>query len=164
MTIFERIIQLLDAEHIVYQLQHHEPTRTSAIAAEVRGVSMHAGAKAIVTTGHKTGKHYLFVMPADLKLDNAAVKALLGEPIGFASDVEAVTTCVPGSVPPFGSIIGLPTYLDERLAENEEIHFNAGSLTDSVTMRYEDYLRLEKPTVVRIAKVVSSTNPPAPNA
>lgn len=155
MSVFDRIKELLDANKIVYTLEHHVPTLTSAIAAEVRGVSMHSGAKAIVTKGQKTGKYYLFVMPADLKLDNAAVKATVGEAVGFASDVEAVTTCVPGSVPPFGSIIGLPTYLDDRLAENEEIHFNAGSLTDSVTMRYEDYLRLEKPTVTRIAKVVS---------
>lgn len=60
--------------------------------------------------------------------------------------------CVPGSVPPFGSIIGLPTYVDVRLAENEIIHFNAGSLTDSVRMPYKAYIEIEKPIVSNIAK------------
>ena len=53
----------------------------------------------------------------------------------------------PGSVPPFGSVIGLKTYVDKSLLENEEISFNAGSLTDSIKMRLKDYLSVENPTV-----------------
>ena len=144
----------LDAVGIPYTLSHHEPTRTSEEASRVRGVPMHAGAKAIVTRGHKSGTVYLFVMPADLKLDGVKAKKLVGEPIGFASDVEAITGCVPGSVPPFGSLFGAQTYMDARLGENAEIHFNAGSLTDSMCIRFDDYLRAEQPIVTEIAKVV----------
>ncbi len=148
----DQITARLDAAGIVYNLSHHDPTRTSEDAARVRGVSLHAGAKAIVVKGKKTDTHYLFVMPADLKLDNGKAKAAVGEAVGFASDVEAVTGCVPGSVPPFGSVIGLKTFMDPRLGENEKINFNAGSLTDSIDMRYEDYVAIEKPTIVEIAK------------
>lgn len=145
----------LDTAGIQYTLSHHEPTRTSEDASRIRGVSMHSGAKAIVTKGHKTGTHYLFVMPADLKLDNAKAKAAVGEPVGFATDVEAITGCVPGSVPPFGSVLGLQTYMDPRLGENDIINFNAGSLTDSIGMRYEDYVKVEQPKIVEIAKLSS---------
>ena len=146
------LISKLDAAGITYELSHHDPTPTSADAARVRGVDLHTGAKAIVTKGHKTGKHYLFVLPADMKLDNKKARDTVGENVGFAADVEAVTGCVPGSVPPFGSVIGLPTFVDRHLAENDIINFNAASLTDSVAMKYSDYLAIEQPIVVEIAK------------
>ena len=149
---YELILATLNAHGCEFKTQHHEPTRTSAIAAEVRGVSLSSGAKAIVATGHKMGKHYLFVMPAHLKLDSKAVKHVVGESVGFAENPEEVTGCVPGSVPPFGSILGLQTYVDPRLSENETIHFNAGLLTDSVSMPYHAYIEIEKPIIVMIAK------------
>ena len=150
MSVFEKITQLLDANGVVYKTDHHEPTRTSEDAARIRGVDMHTGAKALVIRGNKSKKHFLCVIPADLKLDGKKVKAILGEAISFASDPETVTGCVPGSVPPLGSVIGLQTYCDKRLAENEFINFNAGSLTDSVRMTYLDYIRVEKPILVDI--------------
>mgnify|MGYP001575715212 FL=1 len=152
MTVYEKIIAALDAHGCEYKTQHHEPTPTSEDSARIRGVSMHAGAKALVVCGEKTKKNYLFVMPADMKLDGTAIKKILGERISFAQDPLTVTGCVPGSVPPLGSLIGLQTYMDPRLSENETIHFNAGSLTDSVSMPYTAYLEIEKPIVVQIAK------------
>lgn len=151
--VYNKIIEILDAHGCEYTTQHHEPTRTSADSARVRGVSMHAGAKALVTKGHKTGTHYLFVMPADMKLWGSAAKRACGEPIGFANNPEELTGCVPGSVPPFGSLFNLKTYVDARLADNETIHFNAGSLTDSVSMPYEAYIEIEQPTIAEIAKM-----------
>ena len=61
----------------------------------------------------------------------------------FASreEVEELTGLAPGSIPPFGSLFGLPTLCDERLGENEVINFNAGDHSISVSMRYADYLR-----------------------
>ncbi len=152
MTVYERIIEKLKVDGCVFETAHHEPTRTSEDAARIRGVDLRTGAKALVLRGSKTKKHALFVIPADLKLDSKKVKSVFGEEVSFASDPEAVTGCVPGSVPPFGSVIGLKTFVDPRLAENEHINFNAGSLTDSVRMRYEDYLRLEQPVVAEITK------------
>ncbi|OGL86769.1 hypothetical protein A3I41_05530 [Candidatus Uhrbacteria bacterium RIFCSPLOWO2_02_FULL_48_18] len=151
--VYQKIISRLDAASIEYHTAHHEPTLTSADASRVRGIDMHSGAKAIVTKGHKTGTHYLFVMPADLKLDNAKAKAATGEGVGFASDPFEVTGCVPGSVPPFGSLFNIKTFCDPRLAENERIFFNAGSLTDSLDMRFEDYITIEQPILIEIGKV-----------
>lgn len=151
MSVYEIIIARLDENDVTYHAQHHVPTVTSEEAARVRGVSMHAGAKALVLRGKKSDRHWLFVLPADLRFDAAKAKAIVGEAVTFAQDPETVTGCVRGSVPPLGSIIGLKTYCDRRLAENEDIHFNAGSLTDSVTMKYADYVRIEKPEIVDIA-------------
>ena len=150
MPVFTKIISLLDSSQIEYQTFHHEPTVTSEDAARIRGVDLHAGAKALVIQGKKTEQHWLFVMPADLRFDDKKAKALVGENVRFAPDPEIVTGCVKGSVPPFGSVIGLKTYVDNRLANNDIIHFSAGSLTDSIAMKYSDYIAIEKPEVVDI--------------
>lgn len=150
MNVFQRICEKLDVSGVRYETQHHEPTYTSEQASRVRGVSLHSGAKALVLRGSKTKKNWLFVMPANLRLDSRKVQELVGERVSFAIDPETVTGCVKGAVPPFGSLIGLTTYCDCRLAENKLIHFNAGSLTDSITMRYVDYERLENPIITNI--------------
>lgn len=152
MTVFESIKQKLDQAGIVYSTEHHDPTRTSEDAARIRGVVLHSGAKALVLCGSKTKTCWLFVMPADLKLDSKKVKQIVGENVSFAASPETITGCVPGSVPPFGSIVGLKTYCDKRLAENEDINFNAGSLTDSIRMKYVDYLATEQPELVDITQ------------
>lgn len=149
---FEKIKALLDEKGINYTTAHHEPVFTSQQASEVRGVPLESGAKAIVVRGSKTKQHALCIMPAHLKLDSKKIKQVLGESVSFAQDPEAITGCVPGSVPPFGSVLGLQTYCDPRLGENETINFNAGSLTDSISMRYYDYVKAEEPTIVSLAK------------
>lgn len=152
MSVYKNIQQFLDSKGIAYTTSHHEPVYTSQQAADLRGVPLESGAKAIVVRGSKTKEHALCVMPAHLKLDSKKIKQVLGESVSFAQDPEAVTGCVPGSVPPFGSVVGLKTYCDPRLGDNETINFNAGSLTDSIGMSYEDYVAAEQPTIVEIAK------------
>ena len=63
-----------------------------------------------------------------------------------------MTGLTPGSIPPFGSVFGLPTYCDEKLSENATINFNAGDHTISVSMRYVDYLDAEQPEVGSFAE------------
>ena len=148
--VFAKICALLDERGIEYKKVHHEPMGKSQEVALLRGVDLHSGAKALVVRGSKTKTYYLCVVPADLRLDGKKFKTIVGESISFAQDTELVTGCVPGSVPPLGSVIGLKTYCDARLAENEFINFNAGSLTDSIEMKYTDYLIVEQPQLVDI--------------
>ena len=54
-------------------------------------------------------------------------------------------------MPPFGSLYDLPMYVDESLAEDEEIVFNAGTHHDAIRMRYVDYVRLAKPSISSFA-------------
>lgn len=151
-AVFAKIKSLLDENNVTYETEHHEPTITSADAARIRGSSMHACAKALVIRGSKSGNHFLFVMPADLRMSSKKVTAIIGEKFSFAPEPEAVTGCVRGSVPPLGSVVGLKTYCDQRLAESDIINFNAGSLTDSIEMKYSDYIAIEKPEIVDITE------------
>lgn len=47
---------------------------------------------------------------------------------------EEFPDCETGAIPPFGELYDVPVFLDAALAEDEEIVFGAGSLSDSVRM------------------------------
>ena len=90
----------------------------------------------------------MFVVPADRKLDSTAVRRAQGwKKMRFATreEVLALTGLTPGSIPPFGSLFGLPTLCDQRLGENAIINFNAGDHGISVSMPYTGYVQAEKP-------------------
>jgi len=106
---------------------------------------MSSGAKAIVLRGKKTKQSVLVVIPADRRVDTKKVQELVGEKVSFHPHVEEEFGCEPGSVPPFGSIIGLQTYADDAL--EDVLNFNIGLRTDSLQMGRGDYLKLEQPIV-----------------
>jgi Ala-tRNA(Pro) deacylase len=150
---FDRVESLLKQHGIVFQVLRHEPVYTSEEAARVRGTPLKSGAKALICKGEDA--MVMFVLPADRKLDSQAVRRGRGwRKLRFASreEVLQLTGLVPGSIPPFGSLFGLPTYCDERLGENEVINFNAGDHGISVSMRYADYLQVEKPELGTLAE------------
>lgn len=150
MNPFKTITHALDTAGIPYRIREHAPVRTSREAAIVRGYTqeegMRRGAKAMIVRSE--GKFYQFVLPGDRKLDFKTIKELLQtESASLASEeeVERVMGCRPGAVPPFGSLFGLRTYVDESLLENEEVDFNAGKHTVSITMKTADWKRIVKP-------------------
>lgn len=155
MTPFEAIKKKLIDEGIDFVTKEHpnEPHASEeAMGFDPDGAPHHEGAKAIVVKGKKSKEFYLFVLPDDLKLDQKKVKEVLGERWSFAAfeEVVEVTKCIPGSVPPFGSVIGLRTMIDKKFDEAGDVFFNAGSLTNSIRMTYQDYFKSEKPLVVDV--------------
>jgi Ala-tRNA(Pro) deacylase len=97
----------------------------------------------------------MFVVPADRKLDSRAVRRDKGwRKLRFATveEVKELTSLVPGSIPPFGSLFDLPTLCDQRLGDNELINFNAGDHSISVSMRYDDFLIVERPELGTFAE------------
>lgn len=149
--VYQKIIEKLNAGGVQFEVKHHAPTYTSQDAVEIVGEPMERGAKAIVMRGKKTHSNWLFVIRADKKIDAVKVKEIVGERVSFEPNVETVTGCVSGSVPPLGSVLGLKTYCDESLSTQDIISFNAGSLTDTVAMKYEDYIHIEQPEITNIA-------------
>ena len=100
-------------------------------------------------------KYILFVLPADLKGDLDGIKANLQVndlTLATKDEIKSKIGLEAGSIPPFGSIIGLKTYVDIRLAENDEIAFNAGRHDRSIKMKYSDFIKTEKPTELDLHK------------
>lgn len=152
---FRKVIEFLKNSGVEFKHFSHKPVRTSKEAAEERGVAMGSGAKALLVkyAGKDVGEgHALLVMSASRKVAWKNVKEHLGtKNVSFASvnDVMEVTGCVPGAVPPFGSVFKVKTLVDPSLsAQGEIINFNCGLQSQSVTMRTEDYFKVEQPAVL----------------
>ena len=51
---------------------------------------------------------------------------------------------IPGTVPPFGSVLGVRTFVDNAITERKELAFNIGLLTESIIeFDVQDYLHFE---------------------
>ncbi|MEL6589719.1 MAG: YbaK/EbsC family protein [Bacteroidota bacterium] len=153
-SILAQIHQWLDKEKVSYRSLHHEPTPTSEDSARVRGESLETGGKALLL---KIDQDFaLFVMSAARKLDSKKIKRHFGaKKLRFANSTELHehTGLIPGSVPPFGRpIFDLDLYVDQSILANEKIAFNAGSLTDSVIMPVNAYLKLARPEILEFTQ------------
>jgi nondiscriminating aspartyl-tRNA synthetase len=147
--VFESIIDSLKSNKAVYQVIEHQNTLSSEESAKARGTTLHQGAKALVLQADE--KVFMYVLPADEKADlklianYLKVKKVTMVP---KDEVEKMTGLPTGSIPPFGSKLDLKCFVSKSLRDNTEIAFNAGRLDRSVKMFYNDYVAIEKPTVI----------------
>jgi prolyl-tRNA editing enzyme YbaK/EbsC (Cys-tRNA(Pro) deacylase) len=138
----------LTSQGVTFREVHHEPTLTSEQSAQARGEQLRVGGKALLMKGDDD-QFRLFVLPANRKVDSAALRQKFGfKRLRFATaeELKAATGLVPGSVPPFGRpILPFDLYLDSGITANDRIAFNAGSLTDSMILPMSEYLRVAAP-------------------
>ncbi len=153
LSVFDRLSALLSSKPVPFTVQNHRPVFTSEEAAEVRGTPLASGAKALICRADE--QFLIIVLPADKKLASKSVRRSGGiKSLRFATreEVEQFTGLTPGSIPPFGSLFGLPTWCDERLGEQPRINFNAGDHAISISLNYDDYLAVEDPKLGQFAE------------
>jgi prolyl-tRNA editing enzyme YbaK/EbsC (Cys-tRNA(Pro) deacylase) len=158
-TVLNQVRRLLTDAGVAFTEKQHAPTRTSEESAAARGESLAVGAKALLL---KTDEVFrLFVVPADRKLDSAAIRRELSvKKTRFATpeELQQTTGLVPGSVPPFGPpILPFELFADVAVGAPGRVAFNAGSLTDSILMSAADWEAIARPKRFRFAK--SETEP-----
>ena len=131
-----------------YRRVEHPPTRTSAESAAVRGEPMEIGAKALLLKADNTS-FMLFVMSAARQLNSRAIKDHFNiKRFRFATreELHEMTGLVPGCVPPFGPpIMPFPLHVDTSILTLDRVAFNAATLTESIIMPREAYLRAAAP-------------------
>jgi prolyl-tRNA editing enzyme YbaK/EbsC (Cys-tRNA(Pro) deacylase) len=152
--------ELLQREGCWYTTFDHAEVRTSEEAAATRpGYTLHQGAKALIMRckfrGGTTG-FAMLVINADLGCDNRKAKQLLdAKDMRFATEAEVAELTngiLPGGVPPFGNLFGLPVLAHTGLPPLERIVFNCGDRRKSIAMATSDYLRLVAPRLVDLAR------------
>ncbi len=149
---YEEIVKALKAKSIHYVELDHDPVYTSEEAANIRGLSLDEGAKSLLL---KTkDKFVLVVLSGSKKLDSKKLKKYLGvKDIRFASPAEVNDKlgCIVGACYPFGSIVGVETYVDKSLTTQSNISFNPGLHHKSIKISLSDYLVVENPTPVDVS-------------
>jgi len=155
--IHTQLCDLLDKEGAHYRVIEHEPEGKTEIIARIRGNRIEQSIKSIVIQVRQKKKETIYCLanvPGDCRIDFDGFKHHFNaDSVAFASREKAqeLTGCVIGSIPPFSFNDQLWVLADPLIQENEEVVFNAGRLDRSIFMRLEDYLRIAKPQLVKIA-------------
>ncbi len=153
-----QIEDVLRKEQCWYERFVHQPVRTSEEAAQVRtGYTQAHGAKSLIVKGKCPGEPKRFIMvvvPGDRQFNRKKLRQMTGyDDVRFATEEEVGTITggvIPGGVPPWGNLFGLPVFADEAVFANEKLIFNAGDRRVSIAMLREDYQRIVAPVVVNI--------------
>ncbi len=152
-SVTARIQELLHSRGVNFEFKEHEPVKTSQEAADIRGTPLHEGAKALVFAAD--GATVLAVVPAHKRVGTRAFKRAFGVKnlrMINPDELRELTGLPVGAVPPFGSVLELPTYVDRGLLVNTRISFNAGSRSASIIMACQDYIDVEQPTLADFAE------------
>jgi prolyl-tRNA editing enzyme YbaK/EbsC (Cys-tRNA(Pro) deacylase) len=149
MSVPSRLKSFLDANRVPYESLSHSTTYTAQGTATVMQISGREMAKTVVLRAGEQGREtILAVLPGPKHVDLDKLAQVLGKPVRLATELEfceLFPDCELGAMPPFGALYDLPVYVDESLARDQEVVFNAGTHRDAVRMTYEDFVRLAKP-------------------
>jgi nondiscriminating aspartyl-tRNA synthetase len=146
-NIRNEIIRLIRQHDLEFNHLTHEATPTSEDSARVRGTQLEEGIKSIILRGKSSKKNYQVNLPSHLKLDMKAVGELLGEKCEFEDPaiIQERFGLAIGGVPPFGELMNLETFFDEKIRQLSNVAFNCGLQTESIIMQGEDLIKLTQP-------------------
>ncbi len=149
----KRLKEFLDSNNIQYVRISHSPAYTAQAIAASAHVSGKELAKTVMVK--VDGKMAMAVLPASYQVDFALMKeAVRAKELELATEAEfkdLFPECEVGAMPPFGNLYDMQVFAAAKLAEDDEIAFNAGSHTELIKLAYKDFERLVKPTVVKFS-------------
>src|SRR6058998_1249759 len=124
MCIPSRLIEFLDQNKVGYEILHHPEAFTAQELAAIEHVKGKQHAKVVMVKADD-GK-LMTVLPADHRVDLEKLDALTGKRTALATEADfkaLFPDCAVGTMPPFGSLYGVDTYVDQSLAGNDMIVF-----------------------------------------
>ena len=157
-SIFMQLIQLLDKNNAKYRVLKHPTAGKSEEVAKIRGTQLGQGAKGLVchVKGNGIRQHVLAILPADMQADLSKIAIAIGgtrASLASPKEVDELTQCVFGAIPPFSFHPNLMLIADPYLFERfDELAFNAGTLECSVILNTADYQRIASPTLVNFIR------------
>lgn len=150
----KKLKEFLDDHKIKYVAMIHSTAYTAqeiAAASHIPGKEM---AKTVILK--IDGKMAMAVLPASFKVDLNALKTASGtKDIQLATEEEfkdLFPGCELGAMPPFGNLYDMEVFVAEKLREDEEIAFNAGSHSELIKVNYKDFEKLVKPKVLKFSR------------
>ena len=149
----KKLKELLDAHNVRYETISHSPAFTAQSIAAAAHISGRQLAKIVMVK--VAGKLAMAVLPACCRIDFALLKETVGvDDVELAHEYEfkeLFPECEVGAMPPFGNLYGLDVYVAEKLPNDGQIAFNAGSHTELMKLDYKDFANLVKPKVIKFA-------------
>lgn len=151
----DAIRNYLERRGVAHQVTSHAYRPTALETASARGIPAERFAKTVLLRAFEGGGYVLAVLPASEKIDGDRLRHALGRDLYLATEDEMRARFPEyevGALPPFGELLGVPVVVDRCLAEAGFIAFRAGTHTDVVELRWEDFQRLTSPTIVEYGR------------
>lgn len=144
----------LETHGVPFEPIAHQQAYTSIAEARALGID---ASEVLKTVAVRVGGGYaLMAVPATCRLDLHRVQAAVGDRgVRLATEEELLRDFPDielGALPPLGSLLGAPVYVDQEVLEHETVVFAAGSQTESVQIRTADLLQHEQVTTVPLIK------------
>lgn len=155
---FQQLTALLNRQNARYRVVEHPSCGKSEEVAKIRGTELGQGAKALlcVIKGQGCKQTVLAVLPADKQADLLLLATALGGirgSLASPAEVNKLTDCIFGAIPPFSFHPDLKLVADKTLFERyPEVAFNAGTLEYSIILNTQDYQRIAAPCVLNFIK------------
>ena len=144
----------LEQRGVPFERTTHPAAYTAQSLAAEEHVSGYGVAKPVVVKGKEGFR--MCVVPACARLDLETVRVVLkddGVELATEADmVEAFPDCELGAEPPIGELFGIETIMDDSLRDEDFLLFQAGTHTEAIKIRREDYEAVAHPRVESIAR------------
>jgi len=148
-----RVPDFLSQQQVPFEKLIYPPAFTAQKRAKFLHVPGRLVAKSVLLFTPRG--FYLAILPATHHIETARLSDALGGPVRLAGEQEIAAVfrdCEWGVVPPFGTLYGLQTLLDEDLPPDAMLIFEGNMHGEAVRMLCRDFERLEKPRRLRFAR------------
>jgi Ala-tRNA(Pro) deacylase len=153
-TLMATVSEHLKKRGVAFEATSHAETYTSVDEARQLGIGADEVLKAVMV--QTTSGYRLAVLPASRRLDMKLVEEAVGDKHARLATEQELERDFPGyelgALPPLGSLMAVPTYVDPEVMEHETVVFAAGSRTESVKVRTEDLFRGESLSISRLTR------------
>jgi Ala-tRNA(Pro) deacylase len=155
-----QVMEHLETQGVPFEPIEHQQTYSPIAEAGALGIDASEVLKtvAIRVAG---GGYALVVVPATCRVDIHLVQAAVGDRHVRLATEEELLRDFPdielGALPPLGSLLGAPLYVDEEVLQHETVVFAAGSRTESVQIRTADLFQHEQMTTRPLIKQADDT-------
>lgn len=161
MAISQKLQDYLKQARASFTVAKHAVAYTAQEIAASQHVSGRQLAKSVLVNTDQGSA--LAVLPATQLIDLKRLKTLLGAKtiaIGKEADIKQRFPDIEvGAMSPFGNLYGVPVVVDRSLAAADQIVFNGGTHTETVTMRYQDFAALAKPKTGSFGQAIPGAAP-----
>jgi Ala-tRNA(Pro) deacylase len=132
----------------------HQQACTSIDEARALGIEASGVVKTVAVRA--AGGYALMAVLATCRLDMHLVQEAVADRHVRLATEEELLRDFPGfelgALPPLGSLLGAPLYVDQEVLQHETVVFAAGSQTESVQLKTADLLQHEKATPLPLIK------------
>jgi Ala-tRNA(Pro) deacylase len=153
MPVTPSVQEFLRRADVAYSVLPHPPAYSAQEDAAVTHVRGREWAKAVVFFAD--GEPIQAVVPADRFVDVHRLAMLAGAcDVRLAGEQELAwlyPDCERGAMPPFGPLYKQRVFVDQALAFQPRIVFEAGTHEDAIAMTYADFAAIARPRVGRFA-------------